>query len=1044
MRAFKSPFRRIVCVALLLATVPALDYAAKTTNQRNAVSPAASVSIGTVYSQNFDTLPSTGTTYTDDAASSPLPTGWGFYKVSLPTNVSYTVGTGSSNTGTVYSYGSTSSTDRALGEVGSGTTGSIQIGACFTNSTPNGVIQSLAITFNGEQWRGGGRTTGLDTLTFEYNPSATAISTTTGWTALSTLDFSSVQTPTAATVYDGNAAANRAAKSGTISGLTIPSGQSFCIRWTGPNITGNDDGLAIDDFTLTPSGTISLTPTLSVGNVTLNEGNSGTTAFNFTVQLSGPAQAGGVTFDVATADGTATVADNDYTAVNLTGETIAEGSNSKQFTVLVNGDAKVENNEAFTFRVTNVTGAIVSNGTATGTITNDDVSIVAIHDIQGAGARSPLEGVSLTTTGIVTSVTTDGYFLQTPDSDIDTDPNTSEGLFVFTSFAGTKPTVGQALNVSGTVQEFASTTNTSSSSYDPARLWMTELSTSSFVVNSSGNPLPAPIVLSTADFDPGFLVNDSTKVEPLEKYEGMRVTVSNIRVTQSTDFNNVFYAVLNTYAGRPMREPGIEANSQYPNVPNSLPADAPRFDSNPEVFAVDTDGRANVALTPAIVGVGQVIAGPITGVLDYGPHTFQILPDAAISVPTTTLPIRGVRAKASNEFTVASMNVEQFDASDARVTKIANSIVNTLQQPDIIGMQEVLSQANLDLLAQKVNTLIGSPTPSTGPYAGHIGTLTDSFSPAFYNAVLVNTNRVSGMSFSELASYSGRAPLIMTATVTVGSVSLPITLIDNHVKSLIGNDYLDDNSTRAKRQQNATNIADLVQPRVLAGENVILTGDYNSYQFNDSYVDVIGIIRGVPASCTQVLVCVPDSWSHTLLLPEEIFLPTQERYSYLFRGDAQAIDHIMASPNLLNVMEDYAVGHINSEYPPSFKNDNNNPARYSDHDHPVLYLRLQAPTEITVASTSVVFNRVTQTFNATLQLTNKSSSPVTDRIFVVLKDLPAGVVVTNQAGTYNGAPYLFTDNDLAANGTTTMLMQYKAPSGVQVTYTPQVYTGVLP
>src|SRR5206468_2825857 len=112
-------------------------------------------------------------------------------------------------------------------------------------------------------------------------------------------------------------------------------------------------------------------PTLSINDVSLNEGNSGTTTFTFTVSLSKPALAGGVTFDIATHDGTATVADNDYTAKTLTSQTIAAGQQTYTFDVLVNRDTNVESNETFFVNVTNLVGATVVKDQGTGTIVND-------------------------------------------------------------------------------------------------------------------------------------------------------------------------------------------------------------------------------------------------------------------------------------------------------------------------------------------------------------------------------------------------------------------------------------------------------------------------------------------------------------------------------------------------------------------------------------------------------------------------------------------------------------------------------------------------
>ncbi len=113
-------------------------------------------------------------------------------------------------------------------------------------------------------------------------------------------------------------------------------------------------------------------PTLTINDVSSNEGNSGTTTYSFTVTLSAPAPAGGVTFDIATANGTAT-GGSDYLARTLTSQTIAAGLTSYTFDVTVNGDTAVEPNETFFVNVTNATNATVVDGQGQGTITNDDV-----------------------------------------------------------------------------------------------------------------------------------------------------------------------------------------------------------------------------------------------------------------------------------------------------------------------------------------------------------------------------------------------------------------------------------------------------------------------------------------------------------------------------------------------------------------------------------------------------------------------------------------------------------------------------------------------
>jgi hypothetical protein len=123
-------------------------------------------------------------------------------------------------------------------------------------------------------------------------------------------------------------------------------------------------------------------PNLSINDVSQSEGNAGTTAYTFTVTLSSPAPAGGVTFDIATADGTAqdndpVGEDADYVSNSLIGQTIAAGATTYQFTVQVNGDENHEPNESYFVNVTNVTGATVADGQGEGTIVNDDLAPTA-------------------------------------------------------------------------------------------------------------------------------------------------------------------------------------------------------------------------------------------------------------------------------------------------------------------------------------------------------------------------------------------------------------------------------------------------------------------------------------------------------------------------------------------------------------------------------------------------------------------------------------------------------------------------------------------
>ena len=114
-------------------------------------------------------------------------------------------------------------------------------------------------------------------------------------------------------------------------------------------------------------------PAFSVGDVSGNEGNSGTTTLVFTVTLS-PASAVLARVNYATVDGTATDADSDYEPTSGTLE-FQPGQTSKTVSVTVNGDTRDEASEIFTLKLSSPQAATISDDTGSATIVNDDSSI---------------------------------------------------------------------------------------------------------------------------------------------------------------------------------------------------------------------------------------------------------------------------------------------------------------------------------------------------------------------------------------------------------------------------------------------------------------------------------------------------------------------------------------------------------------------------------------------------------------------------------------------------------------------------------------------
>ncbi len=824
---------RIISITLLLFFSLAGFIRLSTTRAASGISLT---SLGTAYTQNFTALATSG-------ASDIVPSGWSFSETGANANATYTAGDGSSNAGDTYSFGIGS--DRAFGSLQSSSLISA-LGACFTNNTGQ-AITSLEISFTGEQWRLGtaGR---ADRLDFQYSTDATSLTTGT-WFQVDTLDFASPNTTAATGALDGNAAANRTAVTASITGLSVPSGATVFIRWTDFNASGTDDGLAIDEFSLTAKGGITPPPTLT-----------------------------------------------------------------------------------------------------------------AIHTIQGNGGSSSLVETTVTAKGIVTALRFNGFFLQAAAANYDTDANTSEGLFVFTDTAPPSSVLmGSEVQVTGRVTEYRPAA-------DPTSPPLTQIVNSAMIVLlSSGNALPAPITITSADTNP------AGSSEQLEKYEGMLVTIPTLMVVAPTagffeqggeanamaTSNGAFYAVI-TGVARPFREPGVETDN--------WPANIPRFDGNPERLRLDSDALVGAAKLE--VTSGATLAN-VTGVLDYTFRCYTLLPlpgnqTQASVVGNISAP--PVPEAAANEFTVASFNLERFfDTTDdpgvtdvaltpdgfaRRLQKASLTIRNVLRMPDILGVEEMENLTTLQTLASKINSDAVAAGQSDPKYVAY---LEEGNDPGGIDVgVLVKSTRVTVVSVTQEGksatfvnpangqseTLNDRPPLLLKALVHAPDRSrFALTLIVNHLRSLSGiEDPSSGNRVRHKRRAQAEFLAQLIQARQAADptERILSLGDYNAFQFSDGLVDMIGTIKGTPTPAEQVVLASVDL-VHPDLTDLIELVPIAQRYSYCFNGNAQAIDHELVNAPLLKHFSKLVYARTNADYPATYRNDSTRPERISDHDPAVAY-----------------------------------------------------------------------------------------------------------
>ncbi|WP_186439090.1 Calx-beta domain-containing protein [Dokdonia sp. Hel_I_63] len=265
----------------------------------------------------------------------------------------------------------------------------------ITNTT-NGTIDPLATTATGTITNDDATVVSIGDVTVTEGADGTTVVAEFPVTLSAAADTDTVVTFTVAdgtgTIGDADYVAP------TVLTVTIPAGETtavFPVTVNGDDVVESDEDFevtitnttngTIDPLATTATGTITNddATVVSIGDVTVTEGADGTTVIaEFPVTLSAAADTDTVvTFTVA--DGTGTIGDADYVAPTVLTVTIPAGETTAVFPVTVNGDDVVESDEDFEVTITNTTNGTIDPlaTTATGTITNDDATVVSIGDV---------------------------------------------------------------------------------------------------------------------------------------------------------------------------------------------------------------------------------------------------------------------------------------------------------------------------------------------------------------------------------------------------------------------------------------------------------------------------------------------------------------------------------------------------------------------------------------------------------------------------------------------------------------------------------------
>ena len=674
----------------------------------------------------------------------------------------------------------------------------------------------------------------------------------------------------------------------------------------------------------------------------------------------------------------------------------------------------------------------------------------SIHAIQGAGHLSPRNGQMVSNVqGIVTAVRSNGFYLQDPAPD--NDEATSEGLFVFTS-SPPAVSLGDAVRVSGRVAEFRPGGSSSTN------LTTTELTAPVVTILSSDNPLPTPTIIGRGgrvppqeviEDDAAGSVETSGVFDPAqdgidfyESLEGMLVQVNDaIAVGPTNDFGEIpVLADAGADAGVRTARGGILIR----------PADF-----NPERIILDD----TLAAMPA-VDVGDRFATPIVGVLDYSFGNFKLLAAAPLAVVAGGLAREAAAPAGPRALAVATFNVENLDPTDppAKFDDLARLIVTNLQAPDLIALEEVQDNngPTNDTVVDATETytrLIAAIQAAGGPAyqfrqidpvddqdggepGGNIrvGFLfrTDR-GLAFIDRPgadsTTGTAVVPGTGGPQLTFSPGRIDPTNPAFTDsrkplAGEFSFngeTLFVIANHFNSKGGDDPLlgrfqpPNRITEAQRTRQAQVVNDFVD-RILALDpraNIIVLGDLNDFEFSDA----LNALKG------GVL--------HNLIET----LPQAERYTYVFDGNSQALDHLLVSANLFEQAQPaYDIVHVNAEFATQASDHDPQVARFTciDFTPPVLNVsatpnRLWPPNHryVTVNATVAVSDTVDPDVDLTLVAvtSNEPDSGLGDG------DLPNDIVIVDddtfnmraeRSGSGSGRLYTITYRAQDACGNSTL------------------------
>ncbi|CAN5560609.1 hypothetical protein BH24ACT22_BH24ACT22_20830 [soil metagenome] len=536
----------------------------------------------------------------------------------------------------------------------------------------------------------------------------------------------------------------------------------------------------------------------------------------------------------------------------------------------------------------------------------NETEVTPIHDIQGSGGSSPIQGQTVTIEGVVTGIDDEigasftrffpedaGIFVQEESEDVDDNPETSEGIFVgFVRNRGDYPP-GTVVRIEGHVNEkFGFTIISEARDQEPEII--------------SGAPVPQPVEL-----DPSAAENQDPEARAYyETLEGMRVRLA--QGTANSGGTNKF--------GELFLTPGDEWDRVFrtEEAPALIATDADAGAGDPNNPLRDPDGSTTEVKADLFDRVEDVV-GPLA--FSFSNFKIMVQPERLPTVidGPTDYPYDEFEPAGRKELRIASFNFENFFSPGSELdqgtvseeeyaekkARLADAVDRLLERPAVLAVQEVENKEILQDLATDLGGYEAYLEEGNDERGIDVGFLVkDDVRVKDVTQYGKMAEAPEGFDCSDVDGRLFDRPPLAVEVQARGFGKF--TVFSNHFSSKSAPDSC--------REAQATFVRDRVAELEEEGKRVVVAGDLNAFEDEGA----LKILQDAETSLDNL-------WDEA---------PEDERYSFAFSGKLQTLDHMLLTRGLRNKLCDFRYAHFDNDY--YKREDPDDGHKVSDHDPPTV------------------------------------------------------------------------------------------------------------